>query len=187
VQRPQLSNAADKSVHHPRIPLYFACKQVQPGKHIVTNRQQAETLLSQLGNSLGIPQLAFDTRNACLLMFDRVTTVNIVFEPNSAALLLMSYLGPTPNSGGLKAMLAANYLWRATQGSTLALDPTAQSVALIARFESSQLEYERFRSALTVFVDAAEHWRQELVHHGHSFSRDSAELPGRLPPHVLPV
>jgi Tir chaperone protein (CesT) family len=143
----------------------------------------AESLIKQLGDSLGIPELTLDNKLACLLVFDRSIPVNIAVDAGDTSLVLMSYLGPATSSAA-NDMLAANYLWRATKGATLALDASHKGAILLLKMPLATLSFDQFRSQLNGFVDTAATWQKSLAAAPNRGEGMTQARPGRPTPRL---
>jgi hypothetical protein len=128
-------------------------------------RHAADALLAEFGRTLGIPQLAFDARGACTLMFDGAIAVMIAVEPARESIMLLGHIG-APDSAAAKRMLMGNYLWRDTADATLALDPAGESAVLQARLALDALDSARFSTRMSDFVTGCELWRKRLAESG---------------------
>jgi hypothetical protein len=140
-------------------------------------------LLSQLGTSLGLPNLAPDAQGYCCLQIGGIT-LSIQYEATRQDLVIFSRLCQIDDSAAADAyplLLAANLLWLETQGATLALDPHDASVFLQIREKIEPLDFPSFLSMLKNFVEVGETWQKRLER----FSDDIANTWPSAPADVL--
>lgn len=123
-------------------------------------------LLRALGERLGLPGLAFDEASrTCALAFDRRLTVRLALDEPAGALVMFAVLGEPPAAARAalcEAMLRGNYLWRATAGATLSLDPEDGSALLARASPLAGLDAAALEAALTAFVNVAFAWADRL-------------------------
>lgn len=139
----------------------------------------AARLLADFGESIGIPQLGFDDKGCCCLVFDNQILANIAFEERLARLVLFSYLGQVRRSGArtYAGMLEGNFFWQGTGGATLSIEGGSGSAVLIQALPLATLDAETFHKTMEDFVNTAEHWigRLRLLAEG---DEDYADRPG---------
>ena len=123
-------------------------------------------LLSALGERLGLPGLAFDEASrTCALAFDRRVTVHLALDERAGELVMFAVLGelaPARRQAACEAMLRGNYLWRATAGATLSLDPEQDAALLACAAPLAALDAGSLEGTLTRFVDVAFGWADRL-------------------------
>lgn len=123
--------------------------------------ETAVSVLAQFGESIGIPGLVFDEKNACCLVFDADILVNIGVEERNGRLVLFSYLGDLPQESRARqcaAMLEGNFFWQGTSGATLCLEAASRSALLMQPVLLKGLNASLFHDTVETFVNTAEHW-----------------------------
>jgi hypothetical protein len=124
-----------------------------------------DRLLAELGANIGLPGLAFDDSGCCRLAIDDLP-VEIERMTDGAALLLTCIVGELPGSGRETAMgrlLDANFLFKGTQGATLAVPLGSDVVVLFYRAAAAGLGLVELRQMLENFTAAGEHARTLLA------------------------
>ena len=131
------------------------------------DRDQVDTLVTRLGEGLGIPDLALDDAGTCTLVIDNgAVIVNLGHNSGAGALDLMTCLDRVePSSPNLMQLLGANLGWRATGGATFAVEPTSGAVMLQRRLTANDATDEGLKSALESLIAAAEVWTARLTGH----------------------
>lgn len=119
-------------------------------------KEQAQELILALGRKMGIADLAFGEDGMIVFEIDTAMTLAIGVEPDTDAITLYAPLhGSAGNrgSGLLEQLLVANFLWQATQGATLALDPTTNHVVQQQRLPLAGLSQEVFEQHVESFAN----------------------------------
>lgn len=122
------------------------------------------SLLSDFGNTIGIPDLRADSSGICMLAFDDIEVV-IQHIQDGDMLLLYGYLGPIPpdnQSTLFEYLLSANSFFRDTGGSTIGIDKTTNAIGLHIAYPISALENQSFENLLENFVNMAESWIDKI-------------------------
>lgn len=123
-----------------------------------------QSVLSEFGASIGIPDLEPDAEYRCNLMFDDVA-VSFELGAGEERLYIYALLGPVPETGAEAVyadLLRANYVLDDTGGSTLGVDPETGGIVLIRTERLDALRLGTFETVVQDFVDAAERWMQRL-------------------------
>lgn len=121
---------------------------------------EAEKLISNFGQTIGIKGLAFDEFGCCMLAFDDDIIVNIAHEKANQRILFFAYIGSVDAAvTPYKTLLKANFYWRATGGATLSLDQDDGAICLTKPFGLRDLNPEALTSELEKFVSNIEKWR----------------------------
>lgn len=127
------------------------------------NREQADSLIRQLGTAIGMTELALDDAGMCLLALEDDTVITIGYDITSEQLILMSPLDAVePTERVLRNMLIANFLWHGTEGATLALNPSGQ-VALLQRAVPDAIDVPGLQAAFEAFASQARTWNLALT------------------------
>jgi hypothetical protein len=124
-------------------------------------------LLERLGTELGMEGLSFDAATGtCALVFEQRLTVHLAADRGDEALLLFSTLGgldPRQQPELAVTVLRGNYLWQATAGATLSLDPEHDVALLALRLPVEGLAAAAVEQRLSAFVEAAFAWMRRLA------------------------
>lgn len=129
-------------------------------------KQQAETILREFGDYIGIPDLAFDEDNLCTLSFDDLV-VCFAFREESKQLLLYADVGTLPSPAplpALAALLEANCLQPEGTALGIRLDEERNLyvVALSCLADLAGLEQSRFQDLVQHFLSVQEEWQKRL-------------------------
>lgn len=122
------------------------------------------SLLSDFGNTIGIPDLQADSSGICMLAFDDIEVV-IQHIQDGDILLLYGYLGPIPpdNQASLfEFLLSANSFFRDTGGSTIGIDKITNAIGLHIAYPIVALDNQSFENLLENFVNLAESWIDKI-------------------------
>ena len=123
-----------------------------------------ENILAEFGAAIGIPDLRPDAEQRCNLMFDDVA-VSFELAAGDDSLYIYSLLGDVPETGAEAAyadLLAANYSFGGTGGSTLSVDPGSGSIVLIREERLEALRLPTFEAVVQDFVNVAEQWMHRI-------------------------
>jgi hypothetical protein len=128
-------------------------------------RQHLNALLDDLGMMLGIGSLSLDEDDRCAFGLDALQAVDLFLDEERGTVLLATPVERLPPTGRRKVltdMLQANFLWRGTEGATLALGPE-DDVLLHRELPLDEgLDLETLHAALQSFVTVAAAWREYL-------------------------
>ena len=121
---------------------------------------EAETLIADFGESIGIEGLVFDAFGCCMLAFDDDIIVNIAHEKANQRILLFAYIGSVDAAvTPYKTLLKANFYWRGTGGATLSLDQDDGAICLTKPFSPQELSPTQLTTELEKFISNIEKWR----------------------------
>lgn len=126
----------------------------------------AEKLVAQIANVIGLPSLRLDPRGLARIRIEG--SPDLCLELDKAADCLHLYSTIAPASGTLEpalaeALLCGNAFGKATGGATLGLDRLGSEIILCHRLESSDLHPSTLLDIFERFVAAADHWIRELA------------------------
>jgi hypothetical protein len=121
-------------------------------------------LIDELGERMGLGELALDGDGGCALRFDGRSVVNMQYRANEEALWFYSDLGVPASGPAIYAdLLHANLFWQMTFGATLSLsgdEPPHVILALTVAWRG--LDGAQLAAKLETFLNTAEDWA-ELV------------------------
>lgn len=127
----------------------------------MSDQRQIDLLLKELGASMGMEELTFDENGGCVLQFDEVLNVLLLYEQHEDVLYLFSFVGELQKGKKEKMMrhlLEANYRWTETGGATLSLREDEDNVVLTRKLKVESLTREHFEQTLSHFVTSLEKW-----------------------------
>jgi hypothetical protein len=129
------------------------------------DRAQAEALVTELGQQLGIESLALDARGSCTLAIDEeAVIVTIGHKARTGTIDLMICLDEIEATGArLVRVLGANFAWLGTGGATFALEPGSGALILQRRLVDQELQHGGLGRALQSLVAMAETWTRQLA------------------------
>lgn len=121
-------------------------------------------LLSELGQAVGLPELAPDADNYCCLGFDDKIVLHLQFNAENEILMLFAQIGKIDDA--YKAaiyprILKANLFWQGTGGSTLGVDDNGE-VLMAYQIMIGGMDFQKFQDLLEGFVNTAELWINTL-------------------------
>ncbi len=131
-------------------------------------------LLRELGEAMGLSNLAFDEASSCTLLFDERIPVRLVHMVETDTLVLLSDLGsvdPGNPTEAFRRLCEANLFGRETGGAILGLEDDFKTVVLRYSTPASELDYRTFETLLEELVNVAEFWQARLV----SFREENRE------------
>lgn len=132
-------------------------------------------LLSELGHSVGLPELAPDEDNYCCLGFDDKIVLHIQYNKENDVLMLFSQIGTIDEdktSAIYPRLLKANLFWQGTGGATIGVDDESREVLMSYQISMAFMDFHKFQELLEGFVNTVELWINTLdaVQKGDQFS-----------------
>ena len=121
-------------------------------------------LLQDFGKTIGIAELQLDNEARCNLLFDDIG-VSFELAPKEESVYLYAMLGVAPSTGLepiYTQLLDANYIFKGTQGATIGVEASSNSIVLIREERLENMQLSRFEATVKAFVDLAESWREKL-------------------------
>ncbi len=128
----------------------------------MAGREQADGLLAQFGAVVGIDGLRLSPDGTAILRLGDDLFIFIGVDPAGETISLAA---PIPDSAGrkpaalLEELLSANFMWRGTDGATLAVDGPLGPVTLLLQLPLTGLAYPAFEAALRRFGEQASLWQ----------------------------
>lgn len=126
------------------------------------------TLISQLGETLNIPELEFSEDDSCSLGFDELV-VRLCFRESKDDFMFYSDLGILPAQplvDHLIALLEANCLQRNTDGGAIGIvydeERHIYVIALSRIISDEHYGYTEFEESLYRFVEIADYWTKKI-------------------------
>lgn len=127
--------------------------------------QNYKKLLSDLGHSVGLPDLAPDEDNYCCLGFDDKIITHIQFNAENEVLMLFAQLGTIDEDKTTliyPRILKANLFWQGTGGATIGVDDETREVLMCYQIPMAFMDFQKFQELLEGFINTAELWISTL-------------------------
>lgn len=140
-------------------------------------------LLSELGQSTGIPGLTSDNDNYCCLGFDDKIIVHLQFNPESEILMFFCQLGKVDEDKAsvlYPRLLKANLFWQGTGGATIGVNDESGEILMGYQAPLMHMDFPMFQKTLERFINTAELWINTLEAFNH------AEIPNEEGGRMLP-
>lgn len=122
-------------------------------------------LLKQLGESVGLPELAPDEDDYCCLGFDDKIVTHLQFNAENEILMLFVQLGTIDEAlqnTVYPKILKANLFWQGTGGATIGIDDETHEVLMCYQTPIRILDFQKFQELLEGFINTAELWINTL-------------------------
>ena len=129
------------------------------------SKQNLQTLLQRIGQTVGIPDLGLDDDDFCQVRIDDTLDVSIEFIEDGELAVLTARCGPLGDGnreGILRQITDANFHW-VGGGGTLSTNPRDGMVYLQLRESTAQMDQTRLENLLQVLVLNAERWGARLA------------------------
>lgn len=128
-------------------------------------------LLSELGQAVGLPDLAPDKDNYCCLGFDDKIITHLQYSDANEVLMLFAQLGVIDEdkvNDIYPRLLKANLFWQGTGGATIGVDDETREVLISYQTSMQFMDFPKFQELLEGFINTAELWINtlEAVQHG---------------------
>ena len=129
--------------------------------------QALDLLIREFGQSIDLPELAFDDEDCCALTFDDLA-VMLSCRREQERLCVYSDVGVIERASAnvLLKLLEANALHRCVGDGVIGVCPDDERrvyvVVYSALFDAHSLNLARFDRALRDFVEMAEAWRERI-------------------------
>ena len=121
-------------------------------------------LLSELGQTVGLPELAPDEDNYCCLGVDDKIVLHLQYNIENEILMLFAQVGKIDDhhrEAIYPRLLKANLFWQGTGGATLGVDDNGE-VLMAYQIVISNMDFQKFQDLLEGFVNTAELWINTL-------------------------
>lgn len=141
-------------------------------------------LLANLGQNIGLPNLAFSDYNTCRLEVGEGLMVDIEHAAEAGLLHIYAVVGVLPEIGREKLyekLLTANLFGGGTGGASLAVDVEERQILLCRSFPDELLEPTEFLHLLEGFLAAVKAWTEELAKPG----TESSQSVGSVDPGLM--
>lgn len=129
------------------------------------NLMDINTVIKELGQTLGLESLSLSDNGVCRLVFDEHLTVDIESDEMGEYVRLhgvVAQLAESPSMDIYEALLVANMQVRETSGSYFGIDAQAREVVLFSNVDMSDATSHDFILILEEFVNYFEIWLKKL-------------------------
>ncbi len=146
----------------------------------------ANQLLTSLGLTVGLPDLAFDGNGCARLLFDQRLAVDFEHDADTGSIHLYAVLGSSPAQGSGEALyrrlLEGNFFGVQTQGAVLSIDTARGEILLSRTVDVDAASSADFERVIEKFLAAAGHWQEALAGGAHDdVAPDSRAQEPRMP------
>ena len=122
-------------------------------------------LLRELGDGLGLGEVAVDEGDGATLVVDDTFEITIEPGPEGRGIVIVASVGVVPKDDALpvcRTLLEANVGGLDTGGAALGLDPDDGTVMLSRAILTDEMPFAVFDRELTVFMTALRDWTTRL-------------------------
>ena len=127
--------------------------------------ERLQALLRELGQRMGLSQLALDADGGCALELDQRMIVSLQYREAENELWLYADMGPIGrrSQAFYEKLLQANLFWQQTSGATLSLSGDEPPHAVLANaLHWMPMDETRLGAAVETFVHTVENWQVQL-------------------------
>ena len=142
-----------------------------------------DNIVKELGNQLGLDNLALDENNVCRIVFDEKFNVDIEAMPDKKSFFIHAVLCRVPAEHKevlFAELLEANLFGKGTGGASFGYDANLGEVLLFRRFETEKTDYPEFEAAVEEFLNYMESWSKR-IESGEAGEGPSSREPGMAP------
>jgi len=129
------------------------------------SKQNLQTLLQRVGQTVGIADLALDEDDYCQLRIDGTLDITIEFKERDEQAVFTARCGTLAEHNRtalLQEIADANFYWIGGGGGTLSTHSKEGLVYLQFRESTTQMDQTRLESLLEALVTNAEYWAGRL-------------------------
>lgn len=130
------------------------------------SKQNLQTLLQRIGQTVGIPDLALDGDDYCQVRIDGTLDISIEFIEDGELAIFTARcgaLGENNRESTLQQIAEANFYWVGGGGGTLSANSRDGMVYLQMREATTQMDQTRLENLLQALVMNAERWGARLA------------------------
>ena len=130
------------------------------------SKQNLQTLLQRIGQTVGIPDLALDGDDYCQVRIDGTLDISIEFIEDGELAIFSARCGPLGDHNRerqLQQIADANYHWIGGGGGTLSTNSRDGMVYLQYRESTAQMDQTRLENLLQALAMNAERWGARLA------------------------
>ena len=130
------------------------------------SKQNLQTLLQRVGQTVGIADLALDEDDHCQLRIDGTLDITIEFTKRDEQAVFTARCGTLAEHNRtemLQEIADANFHWIGGGGGTLSTHSKEGLVYLQFRESTAQMDQARLESLLEALITNAEYWARRLA------------------------
>lgn len=130
------------------------------------SKQNLQTLLQRIGQTVGISDLSLDDDGYCLLRLDGALDIAVEFIEEAELVVLTARcgaLGEQNREAVLQQITDANFYWTGAGGGTLSTNSREGMVYLHYRESTAHLDQAGLENLLQALVMNAERWGARLA------------------------
>jgi hypothetical protein len=130
------------------------------------SKQNLQTLLQRIGQTVGIPDLALDGDGYCQLRIDGTLDIAIEFIEDGELAVFTARcgaIGERNRAAVLQQIADANFYWVGAGGGTLSTNSREGMVYLQFREPTAQMDLARLQDLLQALANNAERWGVRLA------------------------
>jgi hypothetical protein len=130
------------------------------------SKQNLQTLLQRIGQTVGIPDLALDDDGYCQLRIDGTLDIAIEFIEDGELAVFTARcgaIGDRNRAAVLQQIADANFYWVGSGGGTLSTNSREGTVYLQYREPTTQMDQARLENLLQALANNAERWGARLA------------------------
>jgi hypothetical protein len=149
------------------------------------SKQNLQTLLQRLGQTVGIPDLSLDDEDYCLLRLDGTLDIAVEYVEDAELVVFTTRcgkLGEQNREAVLQQITDANFYWTGAGGGTLSTNSREGMVYLHYRESTAHLDQARLENLLQALVMNAERWSARLAAASSAPAADAQAAPGSAVP-----
>lgn len=129
------------------------------------SKELYKKLLTDLGQSVGLPDLAADDDDYCCLGFDDKIVTHLQYNEENDVLMMFAQLGiidEDKQADMYPRILKANLFWQGTGGATIGIDDETREVLMCYQTSMNHLDFQKFQELLEGFINTSELWINTL-------------------------
>ncbi len=127
----------------------------------MSTKNYMQTLLADLGRTVGLKELKLDENNYCCIVFDEKYYVSLDYDDSMQVVALSCDLGK-PDDKRLEdlygRLLQVNYFWKETNNVTMSLDGKRSHIFQLMHLPVANIDLSGFQERLESFINSAEAW-----------------------------
>lgn len=124
-----------------------------------------QALFAELGQQLGMAELALDDNNHCILNIDEGSDIHLEYLESEDLLLMVTALPPALEKHQAKifeTLLKGNYLWQDSYGATLAIHPETDAIILEHKMRTDAIEPGSLQDHIAGLDTLARAWEERI-------------------------
>lgn len=123
--------------------------------------------ISQLGQKIGIGDLALDDQNTCSLLFDESIEVQFTADGDDRSVIFSCILGRASDLAAdparARALLEASLLGARTGGAAFSISPEDDSLVMWKRHDDSFIDEQDLEKKVNAFLEDCIIWKEKAA------------------------